>query len=430
MKIQPSEFIRQTRNYLANLNIRPKEQSKDEQNDLNDTVVYPPYNNTALFSVQTPQEKFIKLCKSMNFENYNSSDENIQKGIFQIDLHSHSNYSDGWADVRQLLDEVAQYADELYSKTGKNFTFALTDHDGVDGVKEALEYIKSDKDKFKHLNFIPGVELSFAFNCDDQVKSGEVLAYFIDPDSKEMDELVYKLRSNRSKMIDDFVARLGNGFSRSDMENYFINKDGETFAYNMHYRLRNYAQIKNRINLMSKEYNIDSRVMYKHLMNEYIFDGKKRKVQKPHVTPESFDEFLQENLYETKTPVIDENIDKICKEFYPKIKNGKVVSNTENSLEHIMEVLKDNDSILLGFAHPYFTARQMSDFKSGFDELIRIGQGKIVFSENYHQAYPKKLTDYSETRQYIDDIHGYLLSKGLIPIGGRDNHSPKFFNKY
>ena len=40
---------------------------------------------------------------------------------------------------------------KLYKKTGKPFTFALTDHDGNSGVKEALKYIESDKLKFKHV---------------------------------------------------------------------------------------------------------------------------------------------------------------------------------------------------------------------------------------------------------------------------------------
>ena len=101
MKIQPSEFIKQTRDYLANLNLNPKKQSESKPETITEAAVYPLYYSMDMVTgIQTPQEQFIKLCKTMNFENYNSSDENLQKGIFQIDLHSHSNYSDGWADVK------------------------------------------------------------------------------------------------------------------------------------------------------------------------------------------------------------------------------------------------------------------------------------------------------------------------------------------
>ena len=181
---------------------------------------------------------------------------------------------------------------------------------------------------------------------------------------------------------------------------------------------------------MAQEYGIDSRAMYRYLMRDYIFDDTgQRKVSKSNVTPESFDRYLQESLFETNTSIIDKDIDKICHEFYPKIINGKVVSGTENSLELIMETFKGNDSVLFGFAHPYFTAKEMQDFKKGFDELLKISKGRIVFSENYHQAYPEELTQSKQTKQYISEVNSHLASKGLVPIGGRDNHSQHFLTK-
>lgn len=408
-------------------------QSKLEDDDLSTTQIkLPPFYplNCAPIIIKSPQSKFIELCKYSTFQNYNSSNENIKSGTFRMDLHSHSNHSDGWGDVKQLLDEVAEYSDKLYAKTNRKFTFALTDHDDVTGVIEAQQYISENKEKFKHVNFVPGVELSFVFNSDGEVKSGELLAYFINPNSDEIKQLIGNVRTNRSKMIKNFINRLGDGFCVDEFRNYFINCNDETYAYNLHYRLRNYAQIKNRINSMAQEYGIDSRAMYRYLMRDYIFDDTgQRKVSKSNVTPESFDRYLQESLFETNTSIIDKDIDKICHEFYPKIINGKVVSGTENSLELIMETFKGNDSVLFGFAHPYFTAKEMQDFKKGFDELLKISKGRIVFSENYHQAYPEELTQSKQTKQYISEVNSHLASKGLVPIGGRDNHSQHFLTK-
>lgn len=365
-------------------------------------------------------EKFMELCKSSKLEHYVASTKNIQEKIFRNDLHSHSNHSDGWGKVANILNQVAEYADELHSKTGQKFTFALTDHDRVSGVREANAIIKNNPEKFKNINFVPGVELSFSFNSNGQVKTGELLAYFVDPNSKAMQTLVEDLNKNREKMIVNCIDKLGEGFSRSDMDNYFLNHDGETFAYNLHYRLRNYAQIKNRINKMAKIWNDDAGHLYKYFMDGYVF-GHGR-VPKPFVSPEGFNEYLKRTNVYTETQIIDENIDKICNEFFPKIVNGRVVSDTENSFEKIIDTLKDDDNVILAFAHPYFTAKQMSNYKKEFSELLNFANGKIKLSENYHQAYSSNIP-----KNEIEEINNFLLGKNLIPIGGRDNHAGSFW---
>ena len=369
--------------------------------------------------VKSTKDDFLKFCREAKLESYVASVENIENKIFRNDLHSHSNHSDGWGQVSDILNQVAQYADELYAKTGKKFNFALTDHDKVSGVREALDIIKNNPDKYKNVNFIPGVELSFSFNSNGQVKAGELLAYFINPESKAMKTLVEDLNKNRLDMINAFVETLGAGFNRRDLNKYFLNDDGETFAYNLHYRLRNYAQIKARVNKMVQEQRMDASVLYPTYMDEYVFGNGR--VPKPFVSPEGFDAYLKKRNIQTQTPVIDEDIQKICEEFFPKIENGHVISKTENSFEKIIDTLKDDDNVVLGFAHPYFTAKQMSDFRKEFDALLKYADGKIKLSENYHQSYPANIPN-----SQIEEINKYLLEKGLIPIGGRDNHSSKF----
>ena len=382
---------------------------------LNKTKILQQTQNISAFC----KDDLFKLCKEVNIENYRAKQTNIDKGIFRIDLHSHTNNSDGWGKTSDILNQVAEYADKVYKKTGKKFTFAITDHDNVNGIREANLLIKNNPEKFKHVNFIQGVELSFSFNSNGQIKNGELLAYFVNPDSKSMKLLVDNLRQNRLNMIDNCIKGLGVGFSRSDMNKYFLNEDGETFAYNLHYRLRNYAQIKNRINKIAIEKNEDSSKLYKKLMDGYVF-GEKR-VGKPYVSPEGFDEYLKRNKILTKTSMIDDNIEKHCKEFYPKILDNKIVSKTENSFEKIIDTLREDKDVVLGFAHPYFTAKQMQNYKVEFEKLLEYANGRIELSENYHQAYNPNI-NVTE----IDEINKYLLGKNLIPIGGRDNHKSQF----
>ncbi|MCR5403169.1 MAG: PHP domain-containing protein [Butyrivibrio sp.] len=65
-----------------------------------------------------------------------------------IDLHTHSNCSDGTYSVKELID----YAHE------KNLAaIALTDHDTVDGLDTALSY---SKEVYPDMELIPGIEFS------------------------------------------------------------------------------------------------------------------------------------------------------------------------------------------------------------------------------------------------------------------------------
>ena len=54
----------------------------------------------------------------------------------KFDLHLHSNYSDGSATVKELVDTVVQSGIKI---------FALTDHDTVAGVNEAAKYVPLDR---------------------------------------------------------------------------------------------------------------------------------------------------------------------------------------------------------------------------------------------------------------------------------------------
>lgn len=76
-----------------------------------------------------------------------------------IDLHVHSNCSDGTFSPEELV--IRGIKNDLVA-------FALTDHDTVDGVERA---IRKAKELENHIQVIPGVELS----CQYPVRTGENL---------------------------------------------------------------------------------------------------------------------------------------------------------------------------------------------------------------------------------------------------------------
>ena len=79
-----------------------------------------------------------------------------------IDLHVHSNASDGSLTPREVADEAISMGLRA---------IALTDHDTIDGIKEILDYTSD-----KNLEVIPGIELSCYYNN----REIHILGFFVD----------------------------------------------------------------------------------------------------------------------------------------------------------------------------------------------------------------------------------------------------------
>ncbi len=108
----------------------------------------------------------------------------------RVDLHFHSNYSDGALGVRELLEMVVRSGVVLAS---------LTDHDTIRGVSEAL-----DLSKEFGIKLIPGVEISTMY------EEGEVhiLGYNFDPYDKEFCEFLDKRFELRTEKVVETVKKL------------------------------------------------------------------------------------------------------------------------------------------------------------------------------------------------------------------------------
>lgn len=112
----------------------------------------------------------------------------------KIDLHVHTNYSDGLFSPRQVLN------------LAKNFdlkVISITDHDNLDGYRNAIEYADQ-----LGIELIPGVEIS-SYIKDREV---HILAYHIDTEDKELNKLlnsIYDSRFNRAQQIVEKLAQKG-----------------------------------------------------------------------------------------------------------------------------------------------------------------------------------------------------------------------------
>ena len=142
---------------------------------------------------------------------------------YVVDYHMHSYYSDG---TMSPVDLVKKYKDAEYD------IISLTDHDGIDGLKEAA--IAAEALKIK---FVPGVELSTEhkftgqksadekakdfrenapqnndFRCSEntaELKVGiHLLGYDFDPENEALTEKLKEMKANRRERNEKLVEKL------------------------------------------------------------------------------------------------------------------------------------------------------------------------------------------------------------------------------
>lgn len=107
-----------------------------------------------------------------------------------IELHCHSTASDGDCTPTELVDRALALGIT---------TLALTDHDSVDGLAEAMEAARDHS-----LRVIPGVELS----CHFEGHEVHLLGYFFEHRDPDFLELLVTMRQERRGRIHAILAKL------------------------------------------------------------------------------------------------------------------------------------------------------------------------------------------------------------------------------
>ncbi|MCT4606789.1 MAG: PHP domain-containing protein [Marinisporobacter sp.] len=108
-----------------------------------------------------------------------------------IDMHVHTNASDGILSPR----DVVYWAKERGFKG-----IAITDHDTIDGIKEAIK-VSQEYDDFL---VIPGIEFSTLY-YDREV---HILGYFIDYKNQQLIHMTKRIKNYRAKRIELMVDKL------------------------------------------------------------------------------------------------------------------------------------------------------------------------------------------------------------------------------
>jgi predicted metal-dependent phosphoesterase TrpH len=108
----------------------------------------------------------------------------------KVDLHSHTNYSDGFNTPIELIDKAKIKGIDVLS---------ITDHDNLAAIEQATEYGKE-----VGVEIIPGVEIS----SDIMDREIHILGYFVEPGNIELERYLEFFRAERLKRADRIVKKL------------------------------------------------------------------------------------------------------------------------------------------------------------------------------------------------------------------------------
>lgn len=150
-----------------------------------------------------------------------------------IDLHVHSNASDGTYSPKEVVE---------YAESKGLYAFALTDHDTVDGIEEAIETART-----KIVKVIPGIEISADFGGSDLHILGLNVDYtsegfvkIVDECRRSRDErnrkMIEKIREHGMPLTEEIMLeRFGNAsvtrahFARYIMDEGYVSSKEEAF---------------------------------------------------------------------------------------------------------------------------------------------------------------------------------------------------------
>lgn len=112
--------------------------------------------------------------------------------MMKIDLHMHSNHSDGEFSPKELV--------EIVSKKGIK-GMAITDHDKATANKEAEEYAKE-----KEIEYVSGIEITAT--PPEGVKELHIVGLFIDPENEEIKSISDKHRKYAIETAKKIIEKL------------------------------------------------------------------------------------------------------------------------------------------------------------------------------------------------------------------------------
>ena len=376
--------------------------------------------------IMTPDE-LRKILPNLKQENFLSTAKNQESGVYCVDLDYQTSFSSGNENIFDILDNVAHYANNYYEKHGKDFIFALTDRDSIEGLQHALRIIGLNPEKFKHVKIVPGIKMSFAHeapNSNIGYENSDMLIYGINPFSENIIDFVETTVQKRKNMTINFIKQVNElypEFAYSVLEfaqqNRIKYKKGFCVS-NLYWRAREYAETKGDtaikgISMVPKEILAEAEEILNEL--DQVFLGSN-----------------QGGFSALGSEIIkDEEVNKSIKEVFSKYsthyddETGRVVSEAENLYDEMIDCLsKEPQKPVLAIAAPYYFSHYYETRDPHtFDKVVD-------FIENLQDKSNDMLMAFESVAPSYDIDSNLVTKSGKLLDKYTGNHKINLFNDY
>lgn len=353
--------------------------------------------------VKKLSEVSFKAGERKNAEIQDSHDMRyLESGEFCANLHIHTHYSDGTMTVGELIKKTQEIP---------NMLVAITDHDTIEGCKEAVKICPDNVD------LALGVEIStVAINFPKQEKPLPIhlLVYGIDPFDKKLNEFLDKKRKLKLQMAKDTIIGLNEA-----LPEYNFSLEEAALCHPM--ILKGQDEIAHPM----KKYTC-GKILLNHYFPNADFSYEKHFFEYKYLFGTDTFVICYKRALEMYTkcslPLIpDEISDKIqiAKEVYqqshPAI--GKMLEPFA-SFEETVEFIASLDNGVMSIAHPARTRAYTPEFYTYlFSNFKKFGKDKALFFEKYYQSY-----DGRYFLEWLPIINRSAECFNLLATGGMDSH--------
>ncbi len=324
----------------------------------------------------------------------------VNNRTFRLSMHNHTINSDGKMSVSELLDQAARYAD-LVAKSNKNksavlakeapFTIAISDHDTIEGCKEAIKIIAANPKKYKNLRVVLGAELSVENRMlgDDLIKpiQNHLVINCINPFDKELNNYLNKFKIVRKKAASDFLEKYKDELKKTPAKDIVSNLSiEESIKYS-------------------------SAVKYGVNYPWYYLKG-----------------YIKSKLSQNNEKIALDTFNSLQSKFEPKLD----LQDYCMDMAEAMNIISKQEYGYMTLAHIALTpvgncVKTGIDAHKSLDKLISIfkstGGAKSLCAEVYYPYYG----DVAASKEWLNTIKTAVNNNKLLPTGGLDSHGKSIF---
>ena len=321
----------------------------------------------------------------------------------RINLHNHTQASDGALSVTEFLNQARKYADKVAQKNpDKPYFVAITDHDILDGAQEAVRVIAQNPYKYRNLRLVTGSEISVSHINPEDVKAPldfELILYSANPFNQHFNKFLQKVRDGRNKTAKIMLDKINQEIPELKLNwqeaGEFTPNLGKGTSNGSIWLARDYAVSK--IEKFSSAETKDSKIRYVNkLKDEYL------KSEKSIINPEIT--ITPEQVFEAYAKSSDFGLLGIA---HP----GRLVIDPQRMCSD--KIMKECEN---SYRNPSFHLAWRL-----FNRLKILG---LRVSEANYQAYSKQGKD------WIDFMNKASKRLGLLEAGGTDCHTKHLFTHH